>query len=711
MSEIRIVTNRFSRIVLSAAAILVLLSSSQPAAAKGLSGEIAELRSRWSALRNAAQWDGEAEQRLVTDIDSVVGRARVSGVSSDAAAALRALLVDAHGRYRRWIAQRREAIIAADGDLEAAQDAPEWRAREELALRTLYHLNWVYLEAATRYEPRSPRRREWLRSAARGFGEFIGVEGDPGLTAESLYGRGQCRRALDEPEKAAADFRAALKVPAAEELAPRVRAALIETLVDLERIDEALTVSRDLLRSHRSGEAEFLRAKVLLLALASRSGSEARRRGYRSEVTDCAGRLEKRGGKWARLSRQLIAAGITRPEEWLDQGDGSTIQWVVAESLRGRGKCAEAIPLYEKLIDSTAQPAPETLLALGACQFDVAAYAAAYVTLTRIDVSAPGGDAIADAAYLRFKAAEALDHSAATKGGAHSTAGQSAAGAESARRLERAVRDYLAAFPDHAQAFEAYYRLGEIERARGNLAPAVAAFDAVAGDSTFHLQAVFQAAQCSVEQAEKQAAASAAAGGGSGRSETQSSAALAQEALRRLRKYLAESEAFRRRSDGAVADAVMLAPMDAHARVLGAVLLTNRGGREDLQEALSWLEQFEERYPQQSELHSQVNALRAIALLGLERFAAAQVALRAFIASPRHGERDYRLLRQLGVQSLELAEQQRNAGHADSERALRQQALSVYEELLRAAEAGELPGESAAGLRGLVEDLKSRSVR
>jgi len=38
----------------------------------------------------------------------------------------------------------------------------EWRGREALAFETLYSLNWVHLEAATRYEPRHPERGAWL---------------------------------------------------------------------------------------------------------------------------------------------------------------------------------------------------------------------------------------------------------------------------------------------------------------------------------------------------------------------------------------------------------------------------------------------------------------------------------------------------------------------------------------------------------------------
>ena len=249
------------------------------------------------------------------------------------------------------------------------QESPEWQAREELALQTLYHLNWVYLEDATRHEPRNRQRREWLRRAADGFGEFVGVQGDAALAAESLLGRGLCYRELDQSSKAIADFRRALDTPAPPEIAPRVQTALVESLVEAERLEEAATVSREMLKTQRSGESEFLRAKVLLLALSTLRLDESRRRTYRNEVSDCVGRLEKRGGRWAQLGRQLVSAGITRPEEWLDQQGGATLQWVVAESLRGRGKCAEAVPLYEQLVSKDA--APEMLLALGACHFDL----------------------------------------------------------------------------------------------------------------------------------------------------------------------------------------------------------------------------------------------------------------------------------------------------------------------------------------------------
>lgn len=652
------------------------------AVAQSVASDLRGLRAALASLQSQAGWDLRAEQAFVDDVDALVAGSRASGSSGETARGLRELLESAHRRYADSLDRERNAIIAADGDLEAAQEDPSWQLREELGLRMLYHLNWAYLESATRYESRSPRRREWLRSAVDGFGEFVGVEGDAALVAESLYGRALCRRALDQPAKAVPDLRRALKVPAPPELVPRIGSALVESLVDTERLVDAEKASRDLLQADRSGESEFLRAKVLLLTLASPGGSKAKRRDYRREVTDCVARLERRGGRWARLGRQLVSAGITRPEEWLEEKGGSTIQWVVAESLRGRGKCGEAIPLYEKVVASEKTPTPEALLALGACHFEVQAFAAAYETLARVASIESGGETVADAAYLRFKAAEALEHAGP--------------GPESTQRLESAARAYLAAFPDHPQAFEGHYRLGEIERARGELVKATAAFDAVGGESTFHLRALFQAAQCTVEEWEKQAAA--ASGG---------EEELARDALARLGNFLAATAKFRNRAGRSAADEVMLSPMEAHARVLSAAVLTSRQQGEGFVEALSVLEDFEQRYPGETEVHAGANALRAVALLGLDRFGESLEAVRAFLASPRRNQRDYRLMQQLGVKSMELAERERVAGNSDGESSLHRQALILYEKLLEAVEAGEVKGDPE-GLRVLVGDLRSQ---
>ncbi len=685
MSKARLVQDRISRLLVGAAALLVLSTWGEVASAQSVANDLRELRSRLTSLERQPGWNLKAEQSFVDDIDGVVDRMRASGGTGETARQLRDLLEAANRRYNGSIEEERKAIIAADGDLEAAQESAGWQLREELALRTLYQLNWVYLEAATRYEASSSRRRQWLRSAIDGFGEFVGVQGDTAIVAESLYGRGLCQRALDQESKAIVDFKRALKTPAPAELAPRIRSALVESLVESERLAEARTVSAELLRSSRSGESEFLRAKVLLLTLASPGGTKSARSGYRREVTDCVGRLEKRGGQWARLGRQLVSAGITRPEEWLGQQDGTTIQWVVAESLRGRGKCAEAIPLYKKVVAADATPSPEVLLALGACEFEIQHYAAAYETLTRVKMNAETGEAGADAGYLRFKAAEAIEHGDPTPA--------------AAERLEAAARAYLDAFPAHAQTFEAHYRLGEIERERGNLQGAMSSFDAVAGASPFHLRASFSAAQCSVELLEKSVAA-----------DGDDTEALAQASLDRLRKFLVAAAKFRERPGGSAADEVMLSPMEAHAKILSAVVLTSGQQAAELEEALALLEGFEQRYPSQQGLHAGTNALRAVALLGLHRYQEAEQAVQALVASPQRNARDYRLMKQLGVKSLELADEQRKAGDKVGEIALRRQALSIYEALLQASESGAVDGDPE-GLRALVKDLKAQLLK
>lgn len=679
MLETRTVANRISGCVVAAAALLAAALVAPSASGASVEGELRSLRSQLTSLEGNSGWDLKAEQAFVDEIDSVVNRMRTGGGSRDTARQLRELLVAANRRYTGSLEKERKAIIAADGDLESAQESPGWQLREELGLRMQYHLNWAYLEAATRYEPRSSRRGQWLREAIDGFGEFVGVQGDAALAAESLYGRGMCRRALEQHSKAITDFKRALAVPAPSDLAPRIRSAMIESLIDTERLSDARKVSADLLRSERSGESEFLRAKVLLLTLASPGGSKKSRRAYRKEVTDCVGRLEKRGGKWARLGRQLVSAGITRPEEWLEQEDGATIQWVVAESLRGRGKCKDAIPLYQKVLAGESNPSPEVLLAIGACQFETQDYQAAYDSLSGIE--SDQGDAAADAAYLRFKAAEAIEHGAPSE--------------ESSQRLEAAARGYLQSFPDHPQAFEAHFRLGEIDRSKGNLTAAMASFDAVAGDSPFHLRATFSSAQCSVEELERNIAA------GGDRSEQ-----LAQASLDRLRRFLGETAKFRQRAGASAADEVMLAPMEAHAKVLSSVVLTSGRNPAELEEALQLLTDFEQRYPDQTELHAGANALRAVALLGLRRYPEAEVAVQGVVSAPSRNARDYRIMKQLGVRSLELAEEERKAGHQENRTALRKQALSLYQELLRASEQGVVDGDPE-GLRMLVEDLRS----
>lgn len=632
------------------------------------------LQARGAALARATTWDAAAEAAFVRDLDAAVTRLRTRGGSAATSAALRALVASTHSRHVQAL-QRIEA-----GDEEAAESV-EYAERQPLALQTLYLRNWLYLDAATRFEPNHAQRRAWLQDAVDGFGQLASA-GDAQIAAESLYGRALAERALGRTAEATADLRRALEKKPSGDLAARIGAALIEGQIDADQLDAALDSSAALLRQAPGPEAEFLRAKVALLALASLRLDAARTRALRTEVGELVAALEKRGGRWPAMARELVAAGLTRPEEWLQEADTPTVRWAVAEALRASGRCREALPLY-KAIAAERGASADAFVGLAECQYRDGAYADALATLDRVQ---PGsGNVRADAAYLRFKAAEALD--------------QQADSPANRTRLREAAAALVAAYPDHAQAFEAHFRLGELALADGDRLVAAEHFDRVSGDPQFALQARYQAAQAAVAEWETRAE------GGN-----EPDPALAAAALERLRRFLTEADAYLTRAGARPGDRAALDPLVARAQVLAALILTRQGDAAGSEEALVLVEDFPARHPGAPDLHGQASALRAVALLQLERYADAAAAIDAFLAAPQRDARDYALMRRLGVRTLELAAARSDAGDAASAATLNRAALALYEALLVAAEQGAVKNESPAGLRTLIARLRRQAA-
>ncbi len=663
MPEARSVARRLPGLLSAVLAALVCL-------APGAHGQAGSLQARGEALARAPGWDGAAEAAFVRDLDAAVTRLRSGGGSAASSAALRELVARTHARHA-------EALRRLEASDEEAEENVEWVERQPLALQTLYLRNWIYLDAATRFETKHAQRRAWLQDAVDGFGQ-LATTGDAQIAAESLYGRALAEQALGRQAEAAADLRRALdkKPPAA--LAARIGGALIEGQIDADQLGAALESSAALLRQAPSPEAEFLRAKVALLALASLRLDAARTRALRIEVGELVAALEKRGGRWPATARELLAAGLTRPEEWLQEADTPTVRWAVAEALRASGRCREALPLYTTIAAQRGATA-DALVGLAECQYREGAFADALATLERVQ---PGtGRVRADAAYLRFKAAEALDQREDTPA--------------SHARLRDAARALVDAHADHAQAFEAHFRLGELALAAGDRLAAAEAFDRVSGDPQFALQARYQSAQAVVAEWEARAEGGA-----------EPDPALAAAALERLQRFLDEAEAYTARAGARPGDRVALAPLVARARVLAALILTRRGDAPGSEEALVLVEDFPARYPAATDLHGQANALRAVALLQLGRYADAAAAMQAFLAAPQRDARDYALMQRLGVRTLELAAERTDAGDAAGATTLTRAALAVYEALLAAAEQGAVTNESPTGLRTLIARLR-----
>ncbi|MEE8312610.1 MAG: tetratricopeptide repeat protein [Candidatus Binatia bacterium] len=638
------------------------------------------------------RWNNRAETQLVDRIDRLADAfhdlAADGAVMPDTAAALVDLLASVRKRYTDVLEKMQAEVIRIDGDLEAVQDSAAWRQRELLAMRVLYRLNWIRYERAMRYERSTAVRKRLLEQAAAGFAEFLG-SGDPALTAEALLGRGLTSKALKRYPRAIEDFLAALEQRPDAEMAARIRIAMVEAELGAGRTSAALDTSRRLVAATARGgaatllrpQALFLRAKTLLLAVpGARAGEVA---AMRKEAAGALEELYGLGGYWRSKVIQLVDAGIDDPDAWADLSSSPFVTWLVADSLRRRDRCDRAVAHYDRLLEAD-QFKEESLFGRGFCRFQDGRYDEALVDLgAYLDVAAADGDARDRAAYLRFKAAESLYLRA--PGAEQETAG---------RRYFEMMSTFVAIAPEHQQAFEAWFRLGEWHRERAEFQACAEAFANVSGNRAFEIKAGFLSAQCRVEHVL------------AAPDDQPAPPDLVRSAVAALDGFLAEAAELRA-GDGLEQERA-LAPLEAKATLMGAAIVT-RSGVGTMEDRLERLDGFEKRFPGATDLVPEVRSLRIVAYRTVGDMDGAGTELEALLAQDSSGSYRGDPLRKLGIVFLEEAARRHEAGDLEGAERSRRVALRIYETLLADARAGgPAPPEGMAGLERLVSDLQTQ---
>ncbi len=639
-----------------------------------------------------APWNYDAEKALVDRIDRLADEfhelAAAGTPLQQTARELLALMEETRKRYTDVLEQMQAEVIRIDGDLEAVQDSPAWRQRELLAMRVLYRLNWVRYETAMRYERRTSERKRLLTEARNGFAEFLGTN-DKDLANESLLGHGLTSKALKDYDTALEDFRTALANDPPPDLAVRLRVALADTLLTTGALDEALTVTRELVaratRGEERAQALFLRAKAALLALSKRRYGGASRQALVREAASAMAELYRRGGYWRTKVVQLVDAGVEDPGEWARVGKSPFVTWLIADSLRRRGQCDQAIELFRGLIQAGTFTT-ESLFGSGSCAYYESRYSEAIDLLGRFLETAEPDDTNRDQAlYLRFKAAEAL----------YLRTDDPAAKEQVAKQYLRFMRDFAEQAPDHASVFEAWFRLGEWHRDQGEYIKCAEAFANVRGHAGFAIKAAYLGAQCRVEAVLAYD------------DDHEPPRELVQAAIDALDAFTAEAEAYR--AAHSTADTDFLAPLEAKAVVMAAAIVT-RAGVGTMKDRLARLEGFERRFPDARELFPEVYSLRVVAYMRLARLDEAGSELESLLSFEGAGDVRYTSLKKLGVVFLEEASRRDEAGDAEGARRARRVALRIYERLLADLRGGRIRDAQASveGLENLIAELRRK---
>ncbi|MDD1762942.1 MAG: tetratricopeptide repeat protein, partial [Methanothrix sp.] len=398
----------------------------------------------------------------------------------------------------------------------------------------------------------------------------------------------------------------------------------------------------------------FIRIRALLAAVKNTPGVPAER--YRQQALTQMEQLRRAGGGWEEKVAALAETAIADPEKWSVNATSAFAKWELAKLLAHKGDYKQAAPLLEGFISSSDAEARahlgEAHYLLGLAKFQAGQHQEAADHLDAA-LKEPNASYGADAAYVRFKALEALI--------------AKSAGADVGPQYEQALRAYLAQYPDHKSAFEAQFRLGELLQAQRRFADASQAYAKVKGDPGFELRAQFATVQCQYEllQADEQRAA------GPRRTALLSAIGAG------LQEFEQQAADYQKRK--APSDQVPLAQMRAKAAIMSAVHSTLQPEPNDAS-ILTALNGFEKYYPEQQDLFPQVVRLRLAAYQRLGRFADAEAEVRA--RSPVLASLGAAAVEELAVGFVREGARRNGKGDAAANKAAQQVALRLYELLV-----------------------------
>ena len=677
------------RILAIALASVMLASLRAGAADVGtVSGQIDRLRSTGNTALSAQEPILQSIEQLAQRFYALVD----SGQESAALALFRQIQPPMKALYdhnKQKTESMVQATIRADGDLEATQEAPEFKDAEIARLRVMYHLNWVDYLGATLL-PES-QRRPYLQFAVEGFSELV-VGPDPQIARESLFGRAQAHKGLEEWDEALADLKRIVELGPSNPHYAQARVSKVEVLLGARRAQEAAQEAKALVADAAAGqlpaaaetEGRLMRAQALFLSLKQGGGGD--RAAVTREALSLLRTVERQGGSWTRKAQAVAQWGLEGlPEASAAAGSGFAAV-AVAQSMMLKGKHAEALQQLERAIADGGTPAAQRTTArfyAGLAAFQLKRHASAAKHLGEYLKAAPRGGDAPEASYLLFKALEKVAEE------------QKTPAAEQAFR--QALRTFVERYPQHSAAAEGRFRLAEILREDGDLFGAVEEFRKVRGNPALELYARFNAAQAvfswlrepppgtRVEEREQRRA----------------------EALADLEKMVADLS---RSKDGRGAQ-LPVEELGSKASLMAAILATE-GPSPNYRKALDLTRDFVKRYPNRPELARQAFAIEVLALQKAGDVVRAREAIDNYLENVATDDRARRrLLKRLGREFYVQSENDRAAGREELAQASARIAVAIYERLLGETETSEKTADARRGMYAILGELHAKNGR
>jgi len=494
-------------------------------------------------------------------------------------------------------------IIRDDGNPEVLYTQKWWQLDRGFTLAAAGQLAWLHYRMAMMSPDQKDKRKAWLEKAGREFSEFIGAP-DEKMRLESLLGRGMVERELGDRENAEGDLQMVLQQAKGTSLYWPARMALAELRAGSGGT-AALTETQKLLAEAQSAglpadtlkQIRLLRLDALLATMASSGGGE----GVRSEAASLAAQLSAQGPAYAQRVTQMAVARLADPRPVL----GATVsaEWIAAENLAAAEKFEEAAKAYDRIARSTDSAArahaDEVHHRLGVCYFRLGRYADAERELRTYLSAAPAGPLAAESAYLQFRAAEGVFRSSPST--------------ETRSTFLAVAENFTRNYPDHESRYEGLFRYAELLQGERRYREAADAYAEVEGPPAFRLRAAAAEVQCLADTLSTTDGLDAAQAG----------------------ELRARTEAAWERFDKLASSSATPASADLRARTTVArAIAAGSGPGADPAVALSLLDSFETRFPQQGDLVLPTTALRLASATSLGILDKAEASTKVLAAMP-----------------------------------------------------------------------------
>lgn len=589
-------------------AVLVLLGTLMPAtsSAANISELLAQARQAQSQVRamKSRNWGTADKQRAIQLLGPIALNFLSTPDLAQAASNQRSQVQDLYeilsdpldsiyDESAARLESMSQAVMDRDGDLEALYETQEWKETQTVASQALYFLNWLHYVGA--FVTDGAQRKNLFEECAKGFSEFAVGEQTSQLKRESLFGRALCEKENRQFDWAIRDLELLLKdTGLSSDMERKVRAALADARNRRVRgggASEAERQARAMLQKAKSlfNESEKLKGdgktRKLLEALA-----------YLDEV-------RKQGGSWKDQADALAKSEMSEEDRFaVDEVKNPFPAWGQARDLLRKSNYARALPYLREVLDSQDPKATlhhrEAQYYLAVGLFQTKNYRAALSELAKVlNTTGMPANFIVDSVYLRFKAAEALY--------------AKDQGPDNTKVLLETAKELIRRYPDHKSAFEAYFRLGEYNQGQGNYLAAAEAYNKVMGDAVFRARADFATLQsyfALLDRVEEKQ-------DGVGITEKE----LRQRAGSSLQAFWKNTAALEKEHPEG-AKQVPLQEYRGKVSVMNAAFLS-KDVDAHAEEILTFLQDFEQQYPDQQEAFAKVARMRLVAAEKAGRFA------------------------------------------------------------------------------------------